>query len=197
MARTTYRGTGAPNGGRAAAAYVLQVGVFVLSFAVALFVSSGRLDWLMGWVFIAIVAATHIRLALVLMITNPALMGERAHTRGKRDLDRILASIWSRRGRTTTNPRRKQASSIARIPWTSPTPDANSRGPSSSTTSRSQSTAADRSELHHQAASPTYGCFPSPPKPGWSNASIVGRPQRRFDMACAPPHRSVSFWAAS
>jgi protein-S-isoprenylcysteine O-methyltransferase Ste14 len=73
--------------------YFLQVGIFILFFAASLFVSSGHPDWMMGWVFIAIVVATQISIALVLMISNPRLLEERAEIKGKRDLDRILASI--------------------------------------------------------------------------------------------------------
>jgi protein-S-isoprenylcysteine O-methyltransferase Ste14 len=80
---------------RGIARYLLQVSSFILFFAVSLFVSSGRPDWVMGWVFITIVAATHISIALILRISNPELMGERAEIKGKRDLDRILASIMA------------------------------------------------------------------------------------------------------
>jgi protein-S-isoprenylcysteine O-methyltransferase Ste14 len=61
----------------------------------ALFVSAGRADWPMGWGFIAIVAATHLSIAVVLTIRNPGLMRERAQIKGTRDLDRVLASIMA------------------------------------------------------------------------------------------------------
>jgi protein-S-isoprenylcysteine O-methyltransferase Ste14 len=83
------------NANRAVLKYLLQISIFVLFLAVSLFVSSGRPDWIMGWVFIAIVAATHICITLILMISNPELMGERAKVKGKRDMDRILASIMA------------------------------------------------------------------------------------------------------
>jgi protein-S-isoprenylcysteine O-methyltransferase Ste14 len=81
------------NTSRAIPRYLLQVSILVLSLAAALFVSSGRLDWGMGWVFLAMFAATHLGIALVLVTSNPELMAERADLKGKRDLDRILASI--------------------------------------------------------------------------------------------------------
>jgi hypothetical protein len=82
-----------PNANRAITRYLLQSSSFVLCFAVGLFISSGYPNWVMGWVFITIVAATHICILIILMVTNPELMGERAEIKGKRDLDRILASI--------------------------------------------------------------------------------------------------------
>jgi len=83
------------NVNRGIARYLLLVSIFVLIFAACLFVSSGHPDWVMGWVFIAIVTASHICTTLILMISNPELMGERAEIKGKRDLDRILASIMA------------------------------------------------------------------------------------------------------
>jgi len=79
--------------GRAAAGYLVQISLFVTTFAVALFLSAGRRDWVMGWVFLAITAATHLCIALILWMSNRELMAERADVRGKRDLDRILSSI--------------------------------------------------------------------------------------------------------
>ena len=75
--------------------YFLQITIFLLILAASLFISSGKLDWWMGWIYIAIVAAGNISVALILMIRNPGLMGERAETRGKRDLDRVLAGIMA------------------------------------------------------------------------------------------------------
>ena len=76
--------------------------MFVVFFAASLFVSSGHPYWVMGWVFIAIVLATHISIALVLMISNPRLLEERAEIKGKRDLDRILAGIITLYGPAST-----------------------------------------------------------------------------------------------
>ncbi len=80
---------------RAVPRYFLQIGIFILFYAVALFVSAGRLDWTMAWIFIAIVAASQISIALILMVSNPGLMGERAESKGQRDLDRILAGVMA------------------------------------------------------------------------------------------------------
>ncbi|CAG0933391.1 protein-S-isoprenylcysteine O-methyltransferase [Thermoflexales bacterium] len=43
----------------------------------------------------AIVAASQLSIALILMMRNPGLMGERAESKGKRDLDRILAGVMA------------------------------------------------------------------------------------------------------
>jgi protein-S-isoprenylcysteine O-methyltransferase Ste14 len=75
------------------AKYLLQVSSLVVLSAASLFISSGRPDWGMGWAYIAIVALTHISIALVLLRTNPDLMAQRSQVRGKRNLDRVLASI--------------------------------------------------------------------------------------------------------
>jgi protein-S-isoprenylcysteine O-methyltransferase Ste14 len=90
------------NANRAIPRYLLQVSIFVLFFAGSLFVSSGHPDWVMGWVFIAIVVATHISIALVLIVSNPRLLEERAGIKGKRDLDRVLASIIALYGPAST-----------------------------------------------------------------------------------------------
>lgn len=49
----------------------------------------------MGWVFIAIVAASQISIAIILMMRNPELMIERDIRKGKRDLDRILTGVMT------------------------------------------------------------------------------------------------------
>ena len=84
-----------PSANRAIARYLLQITIFVLLFAASLFFSAGTTAWAMGWVFIAIVSASQLSIALILIMRNPELMGERAETKGKRDLDRILAGVMS------------------------------------------------------------------------------------------------------
>lgn len=83
------------NTNRAIPRYFLQIGIFVALFAASLFFLAGRTDWAMGWVFIAIVAASQLSIALILMMRNPELMGERDVSKGKRDLDRILAGVMA------------------------------------------------------------------------------------------------------
>ncbi len=80
---------------RAIPRYLLQIGILILIFAASLFLSAGSANWAMGWAFIAIVSASQISIALILMARNPELMGERSKSRGKRDLDRVLAGIMA------------------------------------------------------------------------------------------------------
>ena len=75
--------------------YFLQIIIFILFFAASLFLSAGRADWAMGWVYIAIVVTSQISIALILMMRNPELMAERDVRKGKRDLDRILSGVMS------------------------------------------------------------------------------------------------------
>lgn len=83
------------NANRAIIRYFLQIGIFVFFFAASLFFSAGYTDWTMGWVFIAIVAASQISIAIILMMRNPELMIERDIRKGKRDLDRILTGVMT------------------------------------------------------------------------------------------------------
>jgi protein-S-isoprenylcysteine O-methyltransferase Ste14 len=75
--------------------YFLQISIFVLLFAVTLFTSAGHFNWTMGWIYIAIVAASQISITIILMMKNPELMEERAESRGERNLDRILAGVMT------------------------------------------------------------------------------------------------------
>jgi protein-S-isoprenylcysteine O-methyltransferase Ste14 len=74
---------------------LLQIGVFILLFAASLFFSAGSTNWAMGWVFLAIVLASQMSIALLLLIKNPGLLGERSERKGKRDVDRILAGVMT------------------------------------------------------------------------------------------------------
>lgn len=68
----------------------------VLLVACILFISSGRLDWWMAWVYLGIFVAGVIANAVILMRINPELIAERA--RGwegdTRVWDKVLASLW-------------------------------------------------------------------------------------------------------
>ena len=89
------------NVNRAIPKYLVQIGILVLFYAATLFVSAGRFDWTMAWIFIAIVAASQISVALVLLVNNPELMGERAESKGPRDPDRVLAGVIALFGPTS------------------------------------------------------------------------------------------------
>ena len=75
--------------------WVLQITISVLIFAVSLFLSAGRLDWVMGWVYVGLLVAGNVVLALVLIPRHPELLSDRARSEGPRDLDRILAGIMA------------------------------------------------------------------------------------------------------
>ena len=67
-----------PTGNRAIPRYFLQIGVVPLHYALVLFLSAGRLHWTMAWLFMALVAASQIGVALVLLLRRPELMAEEA-----------------------------------------------------------------------------------------------------------------------
>ena len=77
------------------ARYVLQHGLFMLVPVASLFIASGRLDWVMAWVYVGVHLAGLVVNALVLIPANPELVVDRAQSRGKRDLDRVLAGIMA------------------------------------------------------------------------------------------------------
>jgi protein-S-isoprenylcysteine O-methyltransferase Ste14 len=65
-----------------------------LSVAAILFVSAGRLDWVMGWVFAGLYAAFDIATALVLIPRSPELLIERVRIhQGTKGWDRVLLRV--------------------------------------------------------------------------------------------------------
>ncbi len=74
---------------------MLQAGLFTLVQVASLFIASGRLDWVMAWVYVGVYLAGMGVNALVLIPTHPELVVERAQSRGKRDLDRALAGVMA------------------------------------------------------------------------------------------------------
>ena len=74
---------------------MLLAGLFTLIQVASLFIASGRLDWVMAWVYVGVYLAGMGVNALVLIPTNPELVVERAQFRGKRDLDRALAGVMA------------------------------------------------------------------------------------------------------
>ena len=75
--------------------YVLQHGLFILVQVASLVLASGRLDWVMAWVYVGVHLAGLVVNALILIPANPELVVDRAQSRGKRDLDRVLAGIMA------------------------------------------------------------------------------------------------------
>ena len=65
-----------------------------LSVAAILFVSAGRLDWVMGWVFAGLYAAFDIATALVVIPRSPELLIERVRIhQGTKGWDKVLVRI--------------------------------------------------------------------------------------------------------
>lgn len=72
-----------------------QIGIQMLLTAAVLFISSGRLDWWMAWVYLGIYAVGVSANAAILMRINPELIAERAEDREfTKRWDRILATLW-------------------------------------------------------------------------------------------------------
>jgi protein-S-isoprenylcysteine O-methyltransferase Ste14 len=86
---------GKPDTAVVIARYALQHGLFILVPVASLFIASGRLDWVMAWVYVGVHLAGLVVNALVLIPANPELVVDRAQSRGKRDLDRVLAGIMA------------------------------------------------------------------------------------------------------
>ncbi|TKJ29510.1 MAG: isoprenylcysteine carboxyl methyltransferase [Chloroflexi bacterium B3_Chlor] len=73
----------------------LQIGIQMLVTAAILFISSGRLDWWMAWVYLGIQVVGVGVNSFVLMRISPELIAERAEVgAGTKGWDRILASLW-------------------------------------------------------------------------------------------------------
>lgn len=73
---------------------VLQVGSLLLLFAAVLFLASGRLDWVMAWVYLALYLAVVVVTFLVLLPRHPGLITERAEIRADaKGWDKVLATL--------------------------------------------------------------------------------------------------------
>jgi protein-S-isoprenylcysteine O-methyltransferase Ste14 len=74
----------------------LRLAVFSLAMPVVLFASAGRLDWGMGWVFVALMLAATMGTRLVLSRVRPDLVAERSTSFGRADVkpwDRVLVLL--------------------------------------------------------------------------------------------------------
>lgn len=98
----TNRSDSEPNKKPGLGRWLVQTGVFVLLFAASLFVATGRLDWGMAWVYVGVLVANQVIVAIVLIPSNPELLAERAQNKGPRDRDRVLASIMALYGPVAT-----------------------------------------------------------------------------------------------
>ena len=79
---------------RGVAARVAQIGVMFLVIGVVLFGSAGRLDWVWGWVYLAIYLASTLVNAWFLR-RDPELVAERGQPGEVPGWDRAIGGLWS------------------------------------------------------------------------------------------------------
>ncbi len=71
-----------------------RIAVFAGIMAAVLFLSAGRLDWAMAWIYIGLFIASSLASSIILILTNPALLAERGGIReGVGDWDKVLAPL--------------------------------------------------------------------------------------------------------
>jgi len=58
--------------------WIVQAALGFVGYSAILFLSAGRLDWVWGWVFLALLAAVLISHVLILVPINPELLAERS-----------------------------------------------------------------------------------------------------------------------
>ncbi len=58
--------------------WIVQAALGLVGYGVILFLSAGQLDWVWGWVFLALLAAILISHVLILVPINPELLAERS-----------------------------------------------------------------------------------------------------------------------
>ena len=68
--------------------------VFLLGLGLSLFLAAGRIDWLLGWIFLGVVTAGQIATTLMLLAVNPTLLGERAWMKkGSKPWDTVIVGL--------------------------------------------------------------------------------------------------------
>jgi protein-S-isoprenylcysteine O-methyltransferase Ste14 len=76
--------------------------IFLLLVAASLFISAGTIDWQMAWIYLAIAVVIQILDAIILIPTNPELLGERSkYQRGVKKWDQFLSRIMATIGPLT------------------------------------------------------------------------------------------------
>jgi protein-S-isoprenylcysteine O-methyltransferase Ste14 len=74
--------------------WLRQTLFFLVLLILSLFLSAGRLDWMMGWHFVAVFVVGQAMAALVLIPTSPELLAERAQIKeGAKGWDRPLVGF--------------------------------------------------------------------------------------------------------
>jgi protein-S-isoprenylcysteine O-methyltransferase Ste14 len=85
---------GESNAGGGVRKWLRNTAISILVVAATLFFSSGRLDWIMGWVYLAAVTTAFGIMGLILIPRNPELLAERAEIKeGVKDWDRVLGDL--------------------------------------------------------------------------------------------------------
>ena len=79
---------------------LLQIGIIIVAQAAMLFISSGRLDWVMAWVYIGISVGIIVINVLIILPKNPELIAERGQIKEdtkKWDimLTRLSTPVWA------------------------------------------------------------------------------------------------------
>ncbi|TKJ33143.1 isoprenylcysteine carboxyl methyltransferase [bacterium (candidate division B38) B3_B38] len=79
---------------------MLQIGINTVAQAAMLFISSGRLDWVMAWVYIGICVGIIVINVLIILPKNPELIAERGQIKeGTKKWDimltRLSTTIWA------------------------------------------------------------------------------------------------------
>ena len=78
----------------------IKAGSFILVLALILFISSGRLDWMMAWVYIGVIL---INSAVMFLVLDPELIAERSQIKeGSKRADIVLAILMARVGPMVT-----------------------------------------------------------------------------------------------
>jgi protein-S-isoprenylcysteine O-methyltransferase Ste14 len=74
--------------------WILVNVVFLLTLGLSLFLGAGRVDWDLGWIFLGVVITGQIAITLMLLTTNPTLLGERAWMKkGSKPWDTVIVSL--------------------------------------------------------------------------------------------------------
>jgi protein-S-isoprenylcysteine O-methyltransferase Ste14 len=80
---------------RGVVAWIAKAAGGLVFFAALLFLSADRWDWVWAWVFLALFAAASVAHVLILIPTNPELLGERARgiRENTKDWDKVISSF--------------------------------------------------------------------------------------------------------
>lgn len=68
--------------------------VFLLALGFSLFLTAGRMDWGLGWAYFGVLFAVQTATTLILLPTNPTLLGERSWMqKGSKTWDKVIVSL--------------------------------------------------------------------------------------------------------